>query len=1077
MFAKTKNRIKFKSKVIPCMKYALCHAGMIAAMLVVCSGALFAQQQHSVTGHVVDEDGEPLPGASVLIDGTTTGTTTDLDGNFNIDAAEDDVLVISYVGFDTQRVPIEGRSEINVVMIESEEYLDEVVVIGYGNQSRRRLTTSVSRVGSRQIDRVAVPTVANAIQGKVSGVRIHRSDHGGAPGAPPDIRIRGGSSITGSNSPLIIVDGIEWPNLRDLNLSDVESVDVLKDAASTSIYGSRASNGVILVTTKRGREGDRQFNVNVSNRISVPGKQMDIIGAEDYLRLIRPSAASLPGGLSDVESNRPYGTGNTDSDPYSTRYLEEGEEVPAGWKSMPDPIDPSRTLVFEDNDFQDLAFRTAWEQKYDLSVAGGSDIVRYRAGLGYTSTEGIAIGTNWENMSFSTNVDFVARDNITLSTNMAQTYSTTNTYSTYNDIFGRSIWLAPTARVYMPDGSYAHGRHDNYTNPLWFNDVNHNEQVRRRLNLGASLDWLSESVDGLGATIKADYFNHQRIAERYEKANIYDQSRTTRHNQGHRERVQTDGHISYTLPLDNHNLNLMAGGSYEYRLLWSVNTRASGAATDQIMTLNAAPVMENISTDKSHEKLLGMFSRVSYDYDEKYMLTLTVRRDASSRFAPENRVGYFPGVSAGWIISEENFFPSGSSISFLKLRSSLGQTGNVVSGFYTPFGSAATGRDYYNQAGVFVNSMPNFALGWETTTQRNIGLDLGLLNDRIMFVVDVYDRITDDLLFNTPLPRETGFGSIQQNVGSVKFYGLDFEASADIIENGRFGWSMDFNYSYNMNEVLSLPDNGRAKNRIGGIYNPELDEGIGGIAEGERMGAITGFESDFIIDNQEQADNANFDEFAAGYDPETGTFSPGKKFPGDMEWVDQTGDGRITQYDQIVLGYDTPHSWGGFTNEFYYGNISLSIHMDYTLGHSILDATKRRGDANAIGGDATPSADMLNSWQEEGDVAAGRATMPRAHWHDARYQSNIHRHHDRVVYRADFLTLREIMLTYQLPVRISNAFGLSQSSVYVQAQNLYYFTDYPLFNPEYEGKNHNYGGNSAEFPIPRKFIAGVSLDF
>lgn len=1049
----------------------------ILVMTLIGTGTVFGQQI-TVSGQVTGVEDETLIGVTILIKGTNSGTTTDIDGFYSIDVDEDDILVFSYVGYNKQEIPVNGRTEINVKLQMKSGMLDEVVVIGYGEESRRMLTTSIGSVGGDKIEGVPVSGVSNAIQGKVSGVRIRHSE-GGQPGAPPSIRVRGGSSITGGNSPMFLVDGIERPNLRDINPGDIQSIEVLKDAASTAIYGSRASNGVILVTTKSGKRGQSQISFDYSLGASYPSRKMDLLNGEEFINLVRPAAAraALKAGLSDVDGARPFGTGNGPESPYSPRFLEDGETVPKGWKSMPDPLDPSKTIIFTDTDYQDEAFRRGIEQNYDLKVAGGTNKFRYYGGIGYSDFEGIALGSEWDRFSVRANVDYDVTDNLTFLTKVNGTLSNTNTFRDYNHIFGRSMWIAPTTRKYMPDGSYGYGRSSSYTTPRFYNDVNVHDTERRRTQFGSSLRWIVPSINGLSVKVSADYYFHENLHERFENANIYNASRDSRINQSRRERVKTDGVIDYVLPMGrDQSLKFIVGGSYEFEKRYDIETRGRGGATDLIKTLNAAPEMVTASSYKQEEALTGAFSRVSYDYKRKYILAATLRRDASSRFAPENRVGYFPGLSAAWIATEESFFPE-SFLSMLKLRSSWGQTGNVVSGYYTPYGEYTVGRNYYEQAGSFPVDMSNFSLTWETTTQIDVGVDLGLFDDRVEVVFDVYDKVTDDLLFSTPLPRVTGFSNIQQNVGSVRFYGWELELGTNIIQKSKFAWNLDFNVSYNMNEVLSLPDNGRNKNRIGGIYDPVTDTGIGGIAEGERLGALLGYESAYIIDNWDQANSANIDESAAGCNYETGECNPGQKFPGDMEWVDQNGDGVINQYDQIVLGYNIPHTWGGITNNFSYGNFSAIVHMDFTLGHTIMDATKRRGDANAIGGDATPTTDMLNSWKEIGDIEAGRADMPRFDFHDAAHQANIHRDHDRVAYKADFLSLREVMLAYSIPNRINDKLGFAGATVFVRGQNLYYFTDFPVFNPEAESGGNNYGGGDANYPLPRKILAGVSLKF
>jgi TonB-linked SusC/RagA family outer membrane protein len=1027
------------------------------------------QQGVTVTGTVTDEQGLSLPGVNVLEKGTGNGTITNAEGLYTITVEPGATLVISYVGMQTQEIEVGNQTTINIVLSEMAIGMDEVVVIGYGQQSRRTITTAISRVSSDKIEGVPVESVAQALQGKVAGVRIYQSD-GGEPGSDATIRIRGGSSINRSNEPLILVDGLPR-GLSDINPNDIESVQVLKDASSTAIYGARASNGVILVTTKKGKLGKAEIGFQATVGTATPWKELDLIGSEDFLNLAR-EALTRSRYPQKLDQAGPAGIGNTESSPWSPRYLQPGQEVPEGWLSMTDPVNPGETIIFQDNDFQDLAYQSGLQQNYYLSANGGSEKIRYSAGVGYTNNEGIGISTRWNRFSGRANVDFHLRDNLVLSTLMDHSSGYSDFYTEQHHMFGRSMWLVPTARVYMDDGSYALGNNASYTVPMWYNDVNVVDRYEYRTHLGSSLNW--EIIEGLEAVVTGDYYTFSSTFETFYKANPYAGSRETTFAYDQNKRIQVEGFITYNKTFsDQHHLNVVLGASELYWQHLDTNMEAFGGSTDKIMTLNAAPEKVEAFTYRTEELLIGYFGRINYDFRNKYLLGLSLRRDVSSRFAPENQVGYFPGVSAGWIVSEESFLNDNNLISTLKLRGSWGQTGNNSVGLYDAMGIYSVGRNYGGVAGAFPTAMPNFTLGWETTTQWNVGFDLGLLGtDRIRLLFDYYNKITDDLIFNTPLPNTSGFSSIITNIGSVKFYGFDIEANARVIEGADFSWDMDFNIAFNKNEVLELPDNGVPKNRIGGIYNPD-GESFGGIAEGEPMYSTIGYTSVGILDTQEEADNANWDSQARGVDPITGETTKGKKFPGDMEWLDKDGDGVIDVYDQDVLGYLVPNTTGGLANNFRYKNLQLHIFTDYALGHTIMDATIRRGDANAIGGAAVPTTAMLDSWKQEGDAAAG-VSMPRFMYHDAQHQKNIHRDNDRAAYRADYLCIREIMLSYNLPSKITSKIRLQSAQVYIQGQNLYYFTEYPGLNPEQLAGN-NYGDGL--YTIPRKILLGIKLGF
>jgi len=1036
------------------------------------SETVITQEKVAISGMVKDENGEALPGATILEKGTSNGTITDADGNYTISVEQGAVLVVSFVGMETQEVSIGNQTIIDIVLIKAAIGLDEVVVIGYGTQSRRTITTAITKVSAEKIEDVPVTSVVTALQGKLSGVRIWQTE-GGQPGSDASILIRGGSSINKSNEPLVIIDGMVR-SLDDINPNDVETVQVLKDASSTAIYGARASNGVVVVTTKRGKLGKAEINFDVNMGTAAPWKYLDMVDARDYLSMVRPAVARSR-YAKNLNGIYPFGTGNGPDSPHSPYILGAGESVPEGWESMPDPLDPSQTLVFQDNDWQDLTLNTALEQFYNLSANGGTEAIKYAASIGYTDNEGISLGTYYNRINGRANVDFKLRDNITLSTRLDHSSSKTNDYWRAYDAFNRCIWLAPTSKVYLGDGSYAAGNNATYAPMTWYRDVYKQTMYQYRTGIGSSLNWTI--LPGLQAEFSGDYYLRNRTFESFTKANVYNSNRETVFEYNQTRIFQAEGVLTYDKTLsDNHHINVVGGISQIHVMDLDSRSEAEGASSDLIMTLNAAPLKLDATTSRSEDLLMGMFGRLTYDFSKKYLLGLSLRRDISSRFASEYRVGYFPGASLGWIVSEENFMQAIPVINTLKLRGSLGQTGNNSVGRYAYGGVYAVGNNYFGMAGTLPTKMPNPTLRWETTTQWDVGFDLGLLpGDRITLLFDYFDKITSDLIFNVPLPNESGYNNIDQNIGKVKIYGYEVELRARIIDRGRFKWAADFNVGYFMNEVLELPDNGIDKNRIGGIYDPETGKGVGGIAEGERMFGILGYVSDFIIDNQTEADNAHFDALATGFSPVDGKRVKGRKIPGDQEWVDRNGDGTIDAYDQDLLGYTMPTTTGGISNTLSYGNFGLSFFLDYALGHSIYDATIRRAYGNVNNGMYNVLRESLtDTWQQEGDVASGKATMPRFDHQDQKHQKNYQRDHDRGVYKGDYLCIREFRLTYDAPASFASLLRLQSLRFSVSGQNLWYFQSYPGWVTE-SGKSNSTYEDDATYPIPRKIMFGIQI--
>ncbi|MCG6190833.1 SusC/RagA family TonB-linked outer membrane protein [Maribellus maritimus] len=1033
------------------------------------------QQQKAISGKVTDSSGSPLPGVTVIVKGTTNGTVTNTDGDYSLsNIPTDAILQFSFVGMQSQEITIGSRTNINITLQEEAISLDEVVAIGYGSQSRRTLTTSIAKVNSETLENIPITSVGDGLKGKISGARIYSNNF--APGEEPIIRIRGGSSINKSNDPLILVDGMEI-GLSDINSNDIESIEVLKDAASTAIYGSRASNGVVLVTTKRG-------GVNKAPRISFEAswtsqyfeRMYDFMNAEDFISYVRPRVANSINPGYNYTSGYAASSANDENSIYTTRYLQEGEAVPEGWKSMTDPLDPTKTLVFQNNDIVNAMFDPALLQNYYINIDGGTQNLAYSGSIGYTDDAGIAVGSGWKRFSARSNVDAKINDKIKLSTNLSFTNSNTDEIYNQQYVIARGLTTAPTHRLYWKDGTPAPGY--NWASPTpMYNAYTRNEtQKDQRLSMTGLLDW--NIFKDLSVKFSGSYYQGMWQRDFFMKANYFDNSRTAISEFSLDNKTKFETYFTYGKNFDNHSLSLVGGNSFFSIKSKDVYAEAMGSSSDAIETLNVAPTKNDASSYIEEEALIGYFGRLTYDYKKKYLLSANFRYDGSSRFLNENKWGFFPGASVGWMISEEQFFSSlKSRINNLKLRASYGSTGNNSIGLYSAMGNATASLIYDGNAGMYSSSMANSSLGWEKTNQLDLGLDLNL-NDRIFFIADYFDKRTQNLIFDKTLPDITGYSSIETNIGEVKFYGFDLELKTINIKKHDFEWTSGITYSYVKNKVIKLPDNGRYKNRIGGTVvdsnDPTLD--YGGIAEGEPLYRYYGYVVDHIIQTKEEANNALYDQSAKGYSPDDETSIKGRKFLGDYEWVDRNDDGEIDSRDQFELGVTVPHSTGGITNNFKYRNLSLKIYLDFALGHSINDVMFSRHFLNTFSYSSALVEQAKDTWTTD-NTDASYARLVASDSGDG--NQNFARKSSAFNFKGDYLCVREIVLNYDFPDHVLENMGIKgiqNVNLYLTGNNLYYFTSVIGVSPE-SGTSTTYASNYYNYPAIRKFGFGLKVTF
>lgn len=1031
-------------------------------------------QEITVTGEVRDNEGETLPGVSVVAKGTTRGTVTDIDGNFELAVTPGTTLVFSYVGYQTLEVKVTDSRKMSVVLNPLTMALDELVVVGYGTQSRRTITSAITKVGGEVLQNVPVNTVGEGLKGKIAGTRIYSSNY--TPGADAIIRIRGGSSINKSNEPLILVDGVERA-FSGINPNDIESIEVLKDASSTAIYGSRASNGVVLITTKKGSTGKAP---SITFEATVAQAEAETLykfmNARDYLNTVRPAVAVGPNAHYNWMDGYSASSGNTATSIYSTRYLGEGETVPAGYQSMPDPLDPTKTLIFQDNNFQNEIYKQAVWQNYYVGLDGGNEGVRYNVSLGYTDDEGVAIATGFDRLNLRSNIDVNINKHLSLVAGFDYSRANSQEYPNQKNVISRGLATPPTQKKYNEDGTPTKGYNATSPNPIWYAYYNDQSREDKRLSAFGKLTY--RIFDDLKIESQLSTYNHHYKSDSFQRANEFNGLRPASSSFGELKRDKLEVYATYAKGIDDHSFSVMGGYSYQKDNNQSLGASVDGASSDKVPTLTAGPNKKDATSSFTQDVTIGYFGRLSYDFRKKYLFSATFREDASSRFTKGKQWGFFPGVSAGWIISDEPFMQGIKTLDNLKLRISYGQTGNNAIGLYDAYGRYSTNARYDGYAGIVASTMPNMDLTWETSTQLDLGFDLSLFNNRLTIAGDYFDKITENLLFSKELPNTTGFSSVQTNVGEVKFYGFDLEIASTNIRTSDFEWNSKFTLSFVKNKVLKLPDNGRDCNRIGGIT---LADGtaFGGIAEGEPLYRYYGYVVDYIIETQEQADNAMYDNSAKGYRHSDKKKIAGRKEIGDYEWLNrpgsQTKDGKdyIDSQDQFFLGYTVPHTTGGLSNIFTYKNFSMNIFVDWALGHSINHNSEMRYFMNTFANNYALIDKVKQTWKQPGDQTKyARFTANDPDDGNANFSrtSNIFN------YKGDYLCLREITLQYNIPSSKIAKLGMQNLAITVAGNNLYYFTALEGVSPEV-GASTTYDDNYYNYPPIRKYSVGVKVTF
>jgi TonB-linked SusC/RagA family outer membrane protein len=972
-------------------------------------------QDRTITGTVTSDDGAALPGVSVIVKGTTQGTVTDTDGKYTLSVpANASTLIFSFIGYVSSESDIGGRTTIDITMASDTKQLSEVVVVGYGTQLKQELTGNIAKVGSENLTNVPVATLESAVQGRASGVYINQGS--GKLGAGMSIRIRGASSVSASNQPLYVVDGIivnsadpgsanEEPlnPIADINPNDIASIEILKDASAAAIYGARASNGVVIVTTKKGYVGKTKVNIGFYTGFSKPTRERKFLNAAQYRQLFTAAADNMGYNIEDEFA------GESGTDDWSKNF---------------------------DTNWSKEAFQTGAVNQYDASASGGDQKTRFFVSLNYNDQEGIIVGNAFSRASGRVNLDHSVSDKVTIGTNISLVKSLNQRVSDDN-AFSNPVQLnalPPLHPKYNPETGKLNTA-TLYYNALLNNEYGFNDATTYRSISNIFLDWKITPNLSFRTEHGIDYLNLQE--EIYLGKETEDGGPTGYgyNNQFTSINYTTNNTLSYNKTINEmHKLQLLGGFSFQSGESSAASVEGRGFPNDDFQKIASAARITSGSSTGAKYLFNSYFFRGNYTYAGKYLFGASVRSDGSSRFGADNQYGIFPSASAGWIMTQEGFLTDNNVVSFLKLRASWGVTGNAEIGNYASRGQYQASF-YADQSGITPLSLPNDNLKWEKTTQVDIGVDFGFLNDRITGEIDYYNKETNDLLLDVPLPSANGFTTITKNIGKLTNKGFELVLNTQNLV-GEFKWSSNFNISFNRNKVTDMD----GAVIIGG------SRFLGQIRENEPMAVFYGPKY-------------------AGVDPENGD----ALYYLNSESNATTND--ISEAEEQKVGNPNPKFFGGFDNKFSYKGFDLSVLLQFVYGNDIYNVA---GFFQSVNGDYfdNQTTDQMNYWRQPGD----KTDIPQPRL----YEGNGTGKSSRWVQDGSFLRVKMVTFGYNLPKRWLEKTFLSSARLYVTGANLFTFTKYAGYDPEvnttYVGlSNVTLGHDFYTPPLPKTLTFGVNL--
>lgn len=1104
---------------------------IILLFSIMCFAMTAMAQKKSISGVVTDVDDVPVIGASIVNVENSLGTISDIDGKFSLEVSPKGSLKISFIGYKTQVVRVAGKSFLKVVLEEDANVLSEVVVTGYGGtQLRSKLTNSIETVDKKALQNGQFTNPAQALSGAIPGVKVMQTS--GNPRSVPTIIMRGGTNIDGSGSPLIVVDGQVRSDMGDINPEDIASIDVLKDAGATAIYGARAADGVVLINTKRGKAGATQISVSAKVGLNYRVAHDKFLGAEDYLywmrsgmqnsaEVIKLSNGSWRGftKLNDLNNAMPFGTGNLYFDKDGVTPLDGNKNASAVWspmflddtnaflldkgyRKMTDPV-TGKEIIFSEMDWEEALFRApAVTQDYSLTLSGGNEKGGYYLGVGYNNSEGLPIGSFYKKITSVFNADYKLTKWLHSYTNFS--FSNSNWFdgmvlNTVANYFGREPAMPPTQRKYNADGELLMGKGSgNDYNPSSIIDSFKEKHLTTRFSMGQNfqIDILKGLQLKLSAMVTYDELFEEKFTKDYmASAGAIVKTRKSS-NKFSRNLNQTyNAVLTYDLDfLKEHHLNVMAGTEYYDAGNYGFSAAGEGAPTDDFQDLEYTVTDENkrtIDSFHSKQRILSFFGRVNYDYMDRYLFSFTCREDEYSKLI-DNRWGFFPGVSAGWVFSKENFMkPMASIVSFAKLRVSYGVNGNVSGiGAYDLQGLFKATDNYDGNSSIMISTLPNLGLRWERSNTLEGGIDLGFLENRINANLTVYNRLNVDKFASIPMPGNSGVTSIKSNQGKIRNNGVELALGFKVLRKKDFTWDINANISYNVNKIMQLPDNGLVRNNQNAfqVYDPNTKEliWVGGYQEGQRPGDLYAFGAKGIYRSEEEvmekaADLIDKSTSVTLYGPNAwnklSLAEQKKGLPiqaGDVIWEDVNGDGVIDVYDKVKVGNATPKWLGGLNTSFTWKGLSLDVRMDYALGFYQMEQRKK-WHMGAAQGQFNTVEDVKDTWTPENP----NARYPKFYVYDSKGKGNFNRASSMFAYNASYLAFREVTLSYRLPAMWVQRSFMKDLSFSVTGQNLGYLTKSQSFSPESTSldKSKGAGETISGYSLPRTVIFGVKATF
>jgi len=1006
-------------------------------MAVMFIGAVNADAQ-TVRGTVVDaETGETLIGVNIMLQGTDIGTTTGMDGEYSLAVPElEGTLVFRYVGFVTQRVAIDGQEEIEVELQPDIIYGEELIVVGYGMQQRSLVTGAISRIEASDIEQAAPLRLEQALQGRTAGVTVMQNS--GQPGSGATVRIRG-IGTTGNAEPLYVVDGMPVGGIDYLNPADIESIEVLKDASATAIYGARGANGVVMITTQQGTPGPIQVNYTGYVGFQNPWKETNLLNAPDYMMIMNES------------------------------YANDGRTIP-----FPD-IDDRVAEIGSGTNWQDeVFFYNAPVTDHTLRLSGGTETSNYMASMSYRQQDGIVAEgkSNFERLSFRVNSNH-QRGRLDYGTRLTYTQKTTrgiDPNEEFGGIMARASNIDPVTPVYDEDGSYASSPYasQEVVNPVAFMDVIHSEWNEDKFVGGVFGNFNFTDKISLRSTLDIDlaYGNNRSFTPIYDLGgNVFNTTTSATQEQNKWFTWQTSHVLNYQDQFADHNFSLLGG----FELLDSRNEFLGGIGYNLTME-SFDNAWLSVGTDEENqanwggmglESLASYFGRVNYDYANKYMLEGVLRFDGSSKFGPDDRWGTFPAVSVGWVISREDFMQDNQYLNYLKLRAGWGQNGsdNIGQFTYTPLITTHAGYGFGMDPSVVTGAYPtqiaNPSLRWETSEQTSIGLETAFLDHRLYFNVDVYNKETQGLLLAAPIPAFIGNAPPTVNGGTVRNRGLEIESGFRQVM-GDWRVNLSLTGTYNKNEMVEI------ENEEGRLFGAGVSTSMDHVAMamvGKPIAFFWGYETAGIFQSEDDIQNHVNSE---------GELIQPRARPGDLIFVDQNDDGEITDEDRVKIGNPYPDFTMGFNIDLNWSNWDLNMFWYGAFGQDIFTGGTRRHDLPM----PNWKDDVLDRWTEENPST----THPRVTINDP--NGNYTRPSDFFVEDGSFVRLRNVSLGYTLPPRITDLAGASRLRLYVAAQNLLTFTGYSGHDPEIGSYGAlNVGIDRNIYPQARTFTMGINLDF